>query len=316
MTILYMATILIFFGDYVHVIFPDVVTLYANSGSDFFAILNASQIHMLAYLSFFLFELFREDLKKEQKALVIFIYCCCLLSMVPYYVQMKGFYNHLVPAYAFFMTAFSLSIMFRISYFIKKLPVLQIVIPFLCIFSIANALSPLNLDFPKHKDIQDLPVAFYLEKECEKPCTFFAFHGDIEIMNPTAARMKYQHGSRFPSLWFLPQILEGLRSDNPEEKEKAQKLKEKYTKFIIEDLEYYKPSILLIAVDLPIGVLPAFNFMEFFGDNSKLPPLIDNNYEKMDNLEFDRAQYFKGTTLEWTYILKFDVYKRKKASNL
>ena len=311
MTSLYMAVIILLFTDYITIILPDVITLYANSGGDLVSILNASQIHMLAYLSFFLFEVFREDLKQEQKRLVIFIYCCCLLSLIPYYVQMKGFYNHLVPAYAFFMIGLSMSIMFRTADIIKKFSALQIIIPFFCLFSIANALSPLNVEFPKSKDIPTLPVAKFLEENCEQPCRFFAFHGDIEIINPTAVYMGYVHATRFPSLWFLPQTLKGLRSENDEEVKHALMLKEKYTAFVAEDLAFYKPSILLIASGLSIDILNTFNFMSFFGGNEKLKKIINEDYEKLEMFEYDRMVYFRGTTLEYPYTLRYDVYKRK-----
>ncbi len=311
MTSLYIAVVVVFFADYITIILPDVITLYANSGGDLLAILNASQIHMLAYLAFFLFEAFREDLKQEQKRLVMFTYCCCLLCLVPYYVQMKGFYNHLVPAYAFFMMGLSMSLMFRTADIIKKPQIVQIIIPFVCLFSIMNALTPLNTDFPESKDIPNLPVAEYLEKNCEKPCSFFAFHGDIEIINPTAAYMGYQHATRFPSLWFLPQTLQGLRSENEEDVQHALMLKEKYTAFVAEDLTYYKPSILLIASDMPIGILRTFDFMSFFGGNEKLKKIMDEDYEKIEMFEYDRMVYFTGTTLEYPYTLKYDVYKRK-----
>lgn len=314
MTLLYVAIVFMFFRDYITVILPDVVTLYANSGGDLFSILRASQIHMLAYLSVFLFEAFKEDLKKEQKQLVMFLYGCCLLCLVPYYIQMKGFYNHLVPAYAFFMIGLSLSIMFRVAGIIKKYAALQIIIPVGCLLSLSNAISPMNTEFPKSSDIPNLPVAKFLEAECTKPCTFFSFHGNIEIMNPTAAMMGYRHGTRFPSLWFLPQILEGLRSDDSRTREQALQLKMKYLAFVAEDLDYYKPSVLLIAADLPIGAVPAFNFMEFFGDNPDIRRIINEDYTKTKPFEFDRVEYFKGTTLEWSYILKYDVYKRKSTN--
>ena len=311
MTLLYIGVITIFFYDYVTIIFPDVATLYVNSGSDFLSILNASQIHMLAYVAFFFFELFREDLSKQQKSLVLFMYGCCMMCLVPYYVQLKGFYNHLIPAYAFFMMGLCLTLMFRSENLIKikNLSFLQFIIPFAALMSVANAISPLNTDFPKHKNIPDMPVTKVLEEKCPKPCTFFAFHGDIEIMNPTAAYMGYTHGSRFPVYWFLPQVLRSLEDES--QRENGQTLMNKYTQMLAEDLEYYKPDILLIAQDIPVAYLTTFNFMSFFALNENVKEQFEQHYEKDGVLEFDRAQYFAGTTLEYSYTLKFQIYRRK-----
>ena len=311
MTLLYIGVMAIFFYDYVTIIFPDVATLYVNSGSDFLSIMNASQIHMLAYIAFFLFEVFREDLKKPQKSLVVFIYSCCILCLVPYYVQLKGFYNHLIPAYAFFMMGLCLTLMFRSENLIKlkKLSFLQLLIPFIALMSVANAISPLNTDFPQHKNIPNMPVAEVLEEKCPKPCTFFAFHGDIEIMNPTAAYMGYNHGSRFPVFWFLPQVLATLEDNKA--RENGLSLMDKYTQMVAEDLEYYKPDILLIAQDIPVAYLTTFNFISFFAHNEHVKRELEEHYEKDGILEFDRAQYFSGTTLEYSYTLTFQIYRRK-----
>lgn len=313
MTLIYIGAVLTYFHDYVSIILPDVFALYAQSGADFFAILDASQIHMLAYITFFLFEVFREDLKKHQKSLVVFIYSCCILSLVPYYVQLKGYYNHLIPAYAFFMMGLCLTLMFRSESLIKvkKLNILQFIIPFVALMSLANAISPLNTDFPKHKNIPQMPVSRFLEEHCPAPCTYFAFHGDIEIMNPTTAYMGYVHASRFPVFWFLPRILTLLRDEDPKIRETGLTLMNKYTAMAAEDLIQYKPDILLIAIDLPVDNLKTFTFLSFFGLNQDFKQEIDQNYEKLGILEFDRVEYFTGTTLEYSYTLKYQAYKRK-----
>ena len=154
-----------------------------------------------------------------------------------------------------------------------------------------------------------MPVAEVLEEKCPKPCTFFAFHGDIEIMNPTAAYMGYNHGSRFPVFWFLPQVLATLEDNKA--RENGLSLMDKYTQMVAEDLEYYKPDILLIAQDIPVAYLTTFNFISFFAHNEHVKRELEEHYEKDGILEFDRAQYFSGTTLEYSYTLTFQIYRRK-----
>ncbi len=301
-TLIYLAVIFIFFNDYVQIIFPDVIQLYASNIQPAPA-LKSIQPYLVANIAFFLWNIFREDLNKEKKGFLLFLYSCAALCFIPYFVQMMGYYNHIIPIYSFFICAFTLSISFYMSHFFGKYAALNIAIPISCALLLIYSISPPSKEFTKQKEIPNLPVAEFLEKECPKPCTYFAFHGDIEIFNPTAIYMGYTHASRFPSLWFIPEILKGLNGKTPE---KYQLLKDKYKQMVAQDFDYYKPSILLIGKDIPTATLSSFDFFNFFGEN-----ILDNQYSKTGQFEFNRKNYFKGTILDKSYILKYDVYKRK-----
>lgn len=299
-TIGYILITIIFFNDFVTLILPDVLTLYAGASQNLSDIIKSSQIHLVLYLSVLFFELFREDLPENKKRFLIWFHLSCLICMVPYYVQMKGFYNHIVPAYAFFLIGTAMSFCFRIFNKSQKAPIFALIIPLCVMAGIIKTFSPLNTDFPKQSDVPNLPVAQYIEEYCQKPCTFFAFHSDIEIINPTAARMGYTHATRFPSFWFLPKIVK-----NPE---KHNDLKEKYINYVAEDLTYYKPHIILIAKDLQVGS-SIFDFVNFFGVHPDIKKLLQQKYTKTENFKFDKAAYFKGTTAQTSYIYEYDVYK-------
>jgi len=313
-TISYLTIIYIFFYDYATVIFPDVWALYA-SGTDPSIAFKSSQLIMVASFSIYLFELFSEDLKKQKKQFIMFLYLGSLLCFVPYFVQMKGFYNHIIPAYAFLVCASMLSISFRVSKYLKSYKPLHFAIPFAAVFTSVLYTSPINNEFPKQYEVPNMPVASFLEKNCPKPCMFFVFHGDIEIFNPTAFTMGYTHGSRFPALWWLPKILGEINLNTPDTVEKYKKLKSKYSTYLAEDLEYYKPSIILLAKDMPIGNVTAFNFLDFFKDNKEIKYIFNELYEKDGVFEFNRGKYFRGTTLNNVYLLKYDIYRRKTNSS-
>ncbi len=298
MTLAYILLVTFMFQDYVTTILPDVLSLYANSPENLLHIINTTRVQLTLYIILLLFEAFRDDLSKDQRRFVLFLYTACLIFMVPYYVQAKGFYNHLLPANALFLMAISMSISFRIKH---KYGALGLIIPMIAIAVIINLFSPLSTAFPKQSDIPNLPVAKYLDENCRKPCTFFAFHGDIEIFNPTAAAMGYTHASRFPSFWFLPAILKAP--------DKYDALRQKYTQFVLEDLQYYKPSLIILAKDLPVET-QIFNFLDYFGKNQGIKEIFEEKYKHIEILEIDRTDYFKGTTLEQSYIYKYDVYRR------
>ena len=309
-TLAYIGVIFVFFYDYIDVIFHDVITLYASNISPVTAIMLIKKF-MFACCALFILELFMEDLNKQKKSFLLFIYFCSLLCLFPYFVQMKGFFNHITPVYTFLICALTLSIAFRVPYFFKRMEITHIIIPMICIAFFVHTITPLSSDFPKQKSIPSMPVAQFLDKECKKPCTFFAFHGDIEIINPTAAYMGYTHASRFPSMWFIPKILIGLKSEDKQEKDMYRALHNKYAKYVAGDLDYYKPSVMIIASDLRIGAIKEFSFVEFFESNNKFKTIINEHYEKGEQFKFNRGEYFTGTTLRRKHILTYDIYRRK-----
>ena len=310
-TIIYVGFVFVFFGKFITHILPDVLELYLAPNARLTDVLMLSQNHLMLYTIPIIFEICEKDLKKKQKALMFFFYGCCFLCLIPFFVQMKGFYNHLIPAYAFFMLGFTMSVMLRISTIFSKHTFLCIAVPIVVLASISYAISPLKTTIPTKPEIKTFAVAEFLDTHCEKPCTFFSFHGDIEIMNPTAAQMGYIHGTRFPTYWFLPEILRKLYSDNPEIAQTGTELRKKYAQMALDDLNYFKPSILLLSHGMQIGDLHGFNYIKFFDLENKMSQFIEEHYDKVELFEFDRSDYFKGTTMGTLHMLEYDVYKRK-----
>jgi len=320
MTLLYILFVIVAFSDYAQIIFYEVINLYIGTGQDYSVVLGASRILALLYLSTFILELILGDGSSPRQRMIKFLYICSILSLIPYYVQMKGFFNHLIPANSFFMMAVGTSILLRISpYMNKKLkwnkilaPALSIFIPYLCVLFVSQTLVPLNNNFPTHKDLQELPVAQFLKENCEQPCSFYTFHTDIEIMPSTAAIMGYEYASRFCTFWPLPQLAKDLQSDNPETHKKAIEAKEKYSRYILEDYKFHKPSLLIIVKNILIPTHDdPINFMEFFGEYKPLRTYIEKHYEKNGELKFDRSKYFKGTSMDYPYTLYYDIYTLK-----
>ncbi len=315
-TLGYLALLWFAYQDYLQIIFPDVVDFYLV-GNDKAQTLGLFKPHFSAYLAFLCLEFFLEDLDRKKRNLVLFLYCCALLSLIPLLIQMKGFYNHLLPAFSFFIMGVSLTLTFRLEKYLNiRQGVRRAISPFLILGLALIVIKP-AWNYPKADEIKKMPVARFLDKNCPKPCTFFAFHGDIETINPTALYTGYTHGTRFPSYWFLPQLLrqtELLSQNKSKAYPEAKLLRtiEKYSLMAAEDLETYKPDILLIGTNIDIfGNGKNMNYVEYFSQNSVFKKSFFENYENTGKFQFDRAEYFRGTSLDRSLILTYDVYKRK-----
>ena len=315
-TIGYLTVLWFAYQDYIQIIFPDVLNYYV-AGNDKVQTFGLFKPHFSAYIAFFCLEFFMEDLEKPKRRFILFIYSCALLSLVPLVVQMKGFYNHLLPAFGFFIMGFSLTLVSRTEKYLKNHPLLIRILTPLLILGLSTAIIRPAWNYPKGSEIPHMPVAEFLDENCPKPCVFFAFHGDIETMNPTALYTGYTHGSRFPSFWFIPEILRQL--EQYKEGKKARLSREqlnaaidKYAGFVANDFENYKPSVLLIGTNIDVfGNRTMMNFDDFFSVNEKFKTVFHKNYTKTGTFEFDRAEYFRGTSLNQHFVLKYDVYKLK-----
>lgn len=305
-TVGYLACIYFFFYDYLTIIFPKVLDLYL--GMRFMGdTLNSVQMYLIMAIGYLVLESTQSDLKDNKKTFLYTLCVCSILCFVPYFVQMKGFFNHIIPIITFLYLTLAMAIVFRIPKLPEHLRAFTCVIPVILILSLANSLTPLMSKFPKKSDVPDLPLSVFLEKECPKPCTFFAFHRNIEIINPTALIMDYTHGTRFPSFWFLPKL---LNNDKLSEEERST-LKQTFTQYVADDLEHYKPSVLLIYHDMDVYDADIFTFVPYFKSNDDFKDIIENDYVQTGTFEFDRGAYFKGTSMSGEFPLKYLVFKRK-----
>lgn len=312
-TLIYLAIIYIFFYDYVKTVLPDVIDLYL-SGHDYPMTLRLFKPNFFAYTALFVGEALMEDLDKRKKRFIVFLYLCALLCLVPLLVQMKGFYNHLIPAFGFFILGISLSVISRLQKVSKINLILHLFLPILIIGTAQTAIPP-SKDYPKAAEMKQMPVAQFLNQRCLKPCVFFALHGDIETINPTAFYTGYIHGTRFPSYWFLPQLIRQLKAYKNHQPtqlplKRLLEIKDKYSKIAGEDLDNYKPSILIVGTNIDVlGDGEFFDYVNFFSENAVFRNALAK-YKKTDTYSFDRAEYFRGTSMSQSLILHYDVYER------
>ncbi len=306
MTSLYALLLATIFSDYITDIFHDVVTLYFGH-PDITTTMKTAEMFLVVFFLMPAIELFQKDLSKEQRRLLFTFYCGCLLCLIPYFVQMKGYYYHMVPAYVFFLCGLTLSLSLRMPSIFKNIPIMQSLIPAIAILSFLNVFSQLSTNVLTKDEIKELPISHYLQKECTQPCTFYAFHGDIETFIPISFALRYEFGSRFSAYWFLPELVKGLNSDK---NSKYDLIHYKYSTLVARDFEYYKPSLLLIHRNIHITPDGAFEYTKFFKNNTKFKRIIEDDYRFIETRSFDSAPYFKGTTLGGQHMMDFDIYKR------
>ncbi len=302
-------------SDYGIHILPHVIQFYPTHSP-----LSQMLAGVIKYISLcvplLILEIALSDIKDRSKRFLNLFHICLFLSFIPYFVQMKGFPNHIIPIYGFFIISLSASLILRIH---RLPPKLECVSPALCmgcilLFVLNN--TPLSTKTMRHKDVEKLEALQYINKHCPSPCTYFAFHADMEIFNSIGAYTGMVNATRYNSYWWLVTLYYKDHDQNEEIRKNIQPVKKKFSISVEEDFKHYKPKLLLIAKELPIGNNYYVDFIDFFSEYSDLNKLIETNYIKIDEASFEFKEYYKGTDfsgIEGGY--NYDVYERKNSNN-
>lgn len=322
-TLTYAFILLIFFSDYLTTILPDVISFYTSQTNPEETALNIA-VPLVLFVSFCLLHFTIIPIKGDKNRLANLMLNMGFLCFLPYFGQYKGFYNHIVPILVFLLASVSLNISANIQGAVKNLNnAYKFATPFafaaLVTLGVAWIFAPPQKTFPTHHDISALPIARFLDETCPSPCRFYALHPSIEVFNPTAFYIGAEHASRFPVHWFIPKIVRLQNSDDVADQKSGAFYKEKYTKFMIEDITRAQPDIILIMKDIELPDGTMFDFVDFFSESEGFKRIFEEEYTKVaEEFRFRHADYFSGTNIENVAIhneddiLIYDIYGPKQ----
>ncbi len=300
-TLIYIAVIFLFFKDFVYFILPDVIDtyLYYNDRIQTYKTAMPYFFIIIANLIALIF------IKDKSKPIILSIIACAILALIAYIIQMKGFTYQRLPLNTVLLPITSIIILKLIS--TKTILENNVFLSYffaIIIFLISYFNYPIRPNFPSHAEYINNPITNYIEKNCDKPCSFYISYENMDIVSQLAFYSDFIYATRFPTFWFLINI-----DDNDIKK------RQRFANYIIEDINKYNPSLLLILSSSPEldkikGNKTVIEYFAFSHDFKKTM----KQYQKIDNLTVDRAIFYKDTPYDFPYILKWDVYKRVKKS--
>lgn len=314
-TLSYLALVFIFFRGFIDVVLPDVLALYV-SNTDYDIAMPLLLTHGFLISVLLIVELVIGRPAEQKPNLTIALYFAALICLVPFAVQMKGFYYHLIPALVFLYCAIAMSVYGNLIARIKRDKWQGVIATAFIIVLIGAAyiVRPPMTRFPSHEDYKTLPLSQTI-KSCERPCPYFIFHSSTEVLYSTVFYNSEEHASRFPTLWFLPKLV--MDAQKLEKGEAADltaaditHYRKHFAHMVAEDFAIYKPKLLLIGRFDILDDGNIFDFADFFSIDEDFKQQWAH-YTKDDVLEINRKDYFTGTALEKDYMIQYDVYHRK-----
>jgi hypothetical protein len=127
---------------------------------------------------------------------------------------------------------------------------------------------------------------------------FFMQAQTTNIVHPTALYTNTAHASRFPSLWFMPALLD--KTENP--------LKRTFVNKITEDLQRYKPGLILLLSQPS----PNKDFLAL-GKNHAGFEKEWKHYLKTGQFVLELSPYFPGGALSRAHgNIIYDIYERSE----
>lgn len=301
MVLVYALLLLFVFPDYVSTIFPDVWQLYLSQRKEDFLKLAGlfflAGIVLLSLASYLRYRIRHFDL-------ILLLSVCAIISLIPYYVQGKGFYYHLFPALGFFVPSLVL-LMTEWLFLECKRRVLSVGLALAAVTALVLVIFPVNTALPDYHEYRDKPLTRLITDACHDvpDCSFFMFNDSMGIVHETAYVTGITHGSRFPSFWFLPEMLQQDQV-SPEESEI---LRLSYGVRIAEDLERYRPPIVVIG-RFSLATEGFFDFAAYWAVSDSFRQVWEK-YRHEDTIEIAYGDYYPGTMVNDLPAVTYDIYR-------
>ncbi len=292
----YIALNAAFFSVYWTEALPDILDSYVAKIAAL--TMFSTRFKVLVFLNVLCLTLFYDCKNNTKKKFFLMLSVAESCLLIAYFTQYKGYFYHLVPA---LILSFTIMAAFAASLIREDRRAICALFPalaFLIVF------FPVRPHYPTHAEYKALPLGEALN-DCPQPCSFFVSNDYNYMTYETGLYKNAFHASRFPTLWFEPDIsCAGLGPGDARY--------DKYAAMVGEDFARHRPSVvaLLKTSDIcPDGREIPFDFAGFFAGD-KVFAREWKNYEFAYTLTFDRALYFPDTD---SHIMAFDMYRRKEA---
>jgi hypothetical protein len=308
-TLLYAAIIVLWFPDFINEVLPISFGTYVHlSYGNSWPVTVAFSIFFLclAAMTSFL------DTSAAARSLAILFWLMAILALVPFLVQMKGFFLHLLPVLFMAGIALFLSLSLWVETLIKntgKNPAFSTVI-ILAVMTAGGLFYNIADKSPSRYDYLQSDTYNFIVKNAANSSFFIESIATDENFIPSVYS-SIPVASRFSSMWPVSGMLE-MEENDPQ----RQKLHDYFGQMIADDLANYKPAF--IALYAPENQKTGYDFQStsiasFFGDYPAFAKEL-SHYRKNGTLASD---YFfpepaaSGVTNMRKGVVLYDIYYRK-----
>ncbi|HEY8190757.1 MAG TPA: hypothetical protein VIF12_08725, partial [Micavibrio sp.] len=290
--ILYAGVVMLWFPDFLTEIMPFITQLYIKDIiKDVFLSAEGMGILSVCLLTLALCS----DGDRDERRFAVFLCCMALAADIPFFVQLKGFYLHMLPVFVFLVPA----VLMTASLYIKRIKIPQAALSAIVILGIAifSYLFMTANPYATHDDYRDSSLAQYLEEHA-KGSSFLMQSITTNVVVPVSVYTGIPHATRFPNLWFV-----GLLDVSQDGGKMASYL----SRLVAEDLDRYKPAVVALYHD----PAPRDDLVEKLGGRPEFDRAW-SHYRKVDEFKLDFRQFYKRKLYKSLGYDRFDIYERQQ----
>ncbi len=189
-------------------ILPDAVRIYSWTYVNLVVVARIATVLAVLYAAFFLLFRMVANMEAGRRLVLNVLLASAFVCLVPYIVQMKDFRYHLIPTLTFFWTAAGFFLYVAAQHMTTRRAAACIAL--LAVAATGYAYTPTTnapSAYTTAKQIEDLPLT-KLVKSCAPGCNFLVFTVGMPANNLTSYYTGAEAATRFPSMWFLPFLIE------------------------------------------------------------------------------------------------------------
>lgn len=310
----YAGVILLFFRDYIDIIFIDVVRYYlpmdVRDANLWFALCAFLGLG-LALLAIIRYHYQDPGMRPPYYALA----ASGILALISVAAQKKGFPYHYFPALTLYLCA-GVPIIYDALVSQTRRQALSVYLTATVLILFSYMVCRFDTGHARHDNYNSLPLPQLIAAGAKKynSGSYFIFNNNMSLIHEVSYYTGLRHASRFPVLWFLPALYNTTAQYNMGHLNSSQKslLEEdiwRYGAMMAEDLEIYKPGIVLILTEDSFS--PPVNPLKFFGGH-RLFKEAWSHYVPGGTITLSEGQYYGDKLIDKEEPKRFDIYYRDR----
>ncbi len=276
-TVSYIAFIFLITPDFIEEVLPSSL-LYYVGGKPYTDIFYTTSFTLTILTGSLIIISALNDKTTEAKRIALIFSVMALISIIPFFVQGKGFSVHLLPTICLILISFGTTLHLYIKdKFVNISNKPSIFIILIC------ALSYLHPALGRHSqttdEFQELSFAKLIKEEAGNEAFFIEAY-TTNIFATATLYNKNKFASRFPSLWFIAEI-----SRMPAEQQ--QKSWDKFSILITEDFKRYAPKMVAFGTPDEDG----YSLLSLLNSNEEFRKIFSNNYQYKKQYKLLKTEY-------------------------
>ena len=293
-TTAYGIILLVFFRPYLDTVLPELLNIYIvyqNPSVPLWWQMFTGLIVTVAFTAAL------ADIPKERKKPIYLFLLAGFLCSCLYLMQMKGFHYHLIPLMVFSWCGTGLFVHALFRRYAGESPLADLA-AVLSVMLFATLVAPQRGNAVTHGDYRDLNLA-RLVRNCAPDCSFFVISENMEMIHQVTIYTGAPHASRYAGLWWFRPLYQSGQQERLD----------RHIDSVAEDLRRYKPAVMAVLTNSPVGEEENFDFIGYMSRNPAFREEM-SHYRKMGALKDNRRDYFRKTALDYDFPLVYDVYER------